>query len=98
MRFVDEKDVSRVTLRIHQEELLNKKFLPTSTVSSMLKDMEIKEKIPANQYRVKFYNSLKCGKYNSTFLAGIRCINVYSPRKEDTGTASLELTFVVAKE
>lgn len=79
-----------VTLKVHPEELLDKKWLNFQLLSKKLGEVERKKKMEYKSLRNRFYNSRACGKYDMKDIAGLPCINVDSPMK---GEASLILVF-----
>lgn len=84
-------DIKTVSLTVKASELLNKKWYPFENVSKRLK-----EEYPDYQsLRVRLYNSASSGKYNLTFIAGIKCIEVWKPMHQ--AKASLVLQFNIVK-
>ena len=92
------ENVVDICLDISSDLILKKKFVTLKVVLDELKKREEQDKVGGNLYRVKLHNSIRAGKYNTPYIAGMQCMNVYKPRREDTGEASINLTFNVIKE
>lgn len=87
------QSTTEIKIKVSPSELLEKKYLNYQLLSQKLGEIEKNENMPYKNLRNKFYNSSNCGKYNTTDIAGIKCIDIENPMK---GTASLQLSFEVA--
>lgn len=84
------QSVTDVTIKVKDTELLEGRWLHFQLLSKKLGDMEQERNESYKQLRNKFYNSSACGKYNTSEIAGLKCIDIDNPMK---GNASLVLSF-----
>lgn len=84
----------KVELKISKSALLENRYLPLTTLSSMLFELENQQKLGYKMYRNRLYNSSHANKYNTKEIAGIKCIDVYNPMQS---IASLILSFEVTE-
>lgn len=85
------QSTTEITIKVKKEELLGGKWLHFQLLSKRLGEREQEQSTSYKQLRNKFYNSSACGKYNTSEIAGLKCIDVDNPMK---GNASLVLSFI----
>lgn len=90
MRTVKER--TDVEVAVSKDEILNNEWIPFTTVSLKLSELEKKSNAPYKSLRTKLYNARALGKLNMEKIACIDCVNVKEPMK---GNASIMLAFVV---
>ena len=89
------KDSTEITLEVKKNLLLNDKWISVQVISSLLQDIEEKQKLGYKSLRNKFYNSVSSDKYNTETFIGLDFINIEEPMK---AKASLELSFTVVED
>lgn len=89
------KDSTEITLEVKKNLLLNEKWISVQVISSLLQDIEEKQKLGYKSLRNKFYNSVSSDKYNTEKFIGLDFINIEEPMK---AKASLELSFTVKED
>lgn len=80
-----------VKIKVTKDELLEKKWLNFILLSKKITQYETENNIKANSLRTRFYNSDFCEKYNTTELAGIKCIDADNPMKSQTASLVIEI-------
>ena len=88
MRLVS--STNKVTIKVNKDELIGDKWLNFTLLSQKLKTIEEQGNKPYKAYRSRLYNSWNSNKYNTSLIAGIRCIDIDDPMR---AVASLELNF-----
>lgn len=84
------QNVDKITIKVSDNELIGGKWLNYQLLSKKLGEIEKSNNMGYKSLRNKLYNSSACSKYNTTEIAGLKCIDVDNPMK---ATASLELVF-----
>lgn len=84
------QNVDKITIKVSDNELIDGKWLNYQLLSKKLGEIEKSNNMGYKSLRNKLYNSSACSKYNTTEIAGLKCIDVDNPMK---ATASLELVF-----
>lgn len=84
------QSVDKITIKVSDNELIGGKWLNYQLLSKKLGEIEKSNNMGYKSLRNKLYNSSACSKYNTTEIAGLKCIDVDNPMK---ATASLELVF-----
>lgn len=86
----------KITLKVTDSELINGKWLNYELLSRKLGEKEKEKGMGYKCLRNKLYNSINCNKYNMQVVAGLQCIDVDNPMRDNV-TASLELEFTRSK-
>lgn len=86
------KERTDIEVSVKKEEILNKDWIPFTTVSLKLAEIEKASSAPYKSLRTKLYNARSLGKLNVSKIACIDCVNVKDPMK---GNASIMLSFIV---
>lgn len=84
------QNVDKITIKVSDNELIGGKWLNYQLLSKKLGEIEKSNNMGYKSLRNKLYNSSACSKYNTTEIAGLKCIDVDNPMK---AIASLELVF-----
>lgn len=84
------QNVDKITIKVSDNELIGGKWLNYQLLSKKLGEIEKSNNMGYKSLRNKLYNSSACSKYNTTEIAGLKCIDVDNPMK---ATASLVLVF-----
>ena len=84
------QNVDKITIKVSDNELIGGKWLNYQLLSKKLGEIEKSNNMGYKSLRNKLYNSSACSKYNTTEMAGLKCIDVDNPMK---ATASLVLDF-----
>lgn len=79
----------KLTVHIAKTFIIQKKYAPKKVVASVINALDVR----GDGLRSKFYNSFSWGKYNTTVIGGIDCIDVTRPMKKER--ASLVIDFVI---
>ena len=87
------QNVDKITIKVSDNELIGGKWLNYQLLSKKLCEIEKSNNMGYKSLRNKLYNSSACSKYNTTEIAGLKCIDVDNPMK---ATASLVLVFARA--
>ena len=82
------QNVDKITIKVSDNELIGGKWLNYQLLSKKLGEIEKSNNMGYKSLRNKLYNSSACSKYNTTEIAGLKCIDVDNPMK---ATASLVL-------
>lgn len=84
------QNVDKITIKVSDNELIGGKWLNYQLLSKKLGEIEKSNNMGYKSLRNKLYNSSACSKYNTTEIAGLKCIDVDNPMK---AIASLVLAF-----
>ena len=84
------QSVDTVTIKVTKNELIADKWLNYQLLSKKIGEVEKEKNLGYKSLRNKLYNSTACGKYNTTEMAGLKCIDIDNPMKS---SASLVLKF-----
>ena len=85
------QDIEKVTIEVTKDDLLEGKWLHYQLLSKKLADIEKEKNMNYKSLRNRLYNSYACGKYNIETKAGLKCIDIENPMKNNS--ASLVLDF-----
>ena len=83
-------DVSDVTIRITNKDVLYEEWIPFELLSLKLSEQEKIDNVPNNDYRTRLYNSTRLDKFVMKTFAGVKCVNIVEPMK---AKASINLKF-----
>lgn len=89
------QSVDTITIKVKYSELIAGKWLNYQLLSKKIGEIEKEKNLGYKSLRNKLYNSTACGKYNTSEVAGLKCIDVKSPMK---ASASLVLSFEVVQD
>lgn len=84
------QSVDTITIKVTDNELIAGKWLNYQLLSKKIGEVEKEKNLGYKSLRNKLYNSTACGKYNTSEVAGLKCIDIDSPMKS---SASLVLSF-----
>lgn len=84
------QSVDTVTIKVTDNELIAGKWLNYQLLSKKIGEVEKEKNLGYKSLRNKLYNSTACGKYNTSEMAGLKCIDIDNPMKS---SASLVLKF-----
>ena len=86
------KERTDIEVSVKKDEILNNEWIPFTTVSLKLAELEKVSNAPYKSLRTKLYNARALGKLNMSKIACIDCVNAKDPMK---GNASIMLAFVM---
>ena len=84
------QSVDTITIKVTDSELIAGKWLNYQLLSKKIGEVEKEKNLGYKSLRNKLYNSTACGKYNTSEMAGLKCIDIDNPMKS---SASLVLKF-----
>lgn len=74
-----------VIVKISDEDLLEKRWIPYNVLSKKIAELE--KTVGGQSYKVRFYNSLAGGKYNTKTIAHIKCVDTVKTMVENKVSA-----------
>lgn len=83
-------ETRKVLIKISKDDVINGEWIASTLVSDKLKDMEVESNEPYKSLRNKFYNTDASGRFNTTVIGGVKCINIKKPMNVVPATLEIE--------
>lgn len=87
------KDSTEIVIKVKMSDLIESRWITFPLLSKKITEIEKEKELYDKKLRIRFYNSFSHGKFNSSVISGIKCVDALKPMAEEK--SSLVLRFVI---